>query len=63
MQRTNEKIRRIMGANGVKQWQIAEALGIREETFSRKLRAELKDDEREKIILIIKKIANNERED
>ena len=62
MQRANEKIRRMMGANGIKQWQIAEAMGIREETLSRKLRTELKNDEREKILSIIEEIANNERE-
>lgn len=58
MQRANEKIRRTMGANGVKQWQIAEVMGIREETLSRKLRTELKDDEREKILSVIKALAN-----
>lgn len=62
MQRANEKIRRTMGANGVKQWQIAEVMGIREETLSRKLRTELKDDERERILKVIEEIANNERE-
>ena len=49
-----------MGANGVKQWQIAEAMGIREETLSRKLRTELKDDERERMLKVIEEIANNE---
>lgn len=62
MQRANEEIRRAIGANGLKQWQIAEALGMRDENFSRKLRTELKDDEREKILSIIEEIANNERE-
>ena len=62
MQRANEEIRRAIGANGLKQWQIAEALGMRDENFSRKLRTELKDDEREKILSIIEENANNERE-
>lgn len=61
MQRANEKIRRMMGANGIKQWQLAEAMGIREETLSRKLRTELKEDESGKILLTIENIANNER--
>lgn len=58
MQRANEGIRRALGANGLKQWQIAQALGIREETLSKKLRSELKPEEREKILSVIKALAN-----
>lgn len=58
MQRANEEIRRALGANGLKQWQIAQALGIREETLSKKLRRELKPEEREKILSVIKALAN-----
>lgn len=60
MNRTNEEIRRAIGANGLKQWQIANALGIREENFSRKLRAELCAEEKQKILLIIESLANKE---
>ena len=60
MNRTNEEIRRAIGANGLKQWQIANALGIREENFSRKLRTELCAEEKQKILLIIESLANKE---
>jgi predicted XRE-type DNA-binding protein len=58
MQRANEEIRRALGANGLKQWQIAQVLEIREETLSKKLRSELKPEEREKILSVIKALAN-----
>lgn len=42
---------------GVKQWQIAEAMEISESYFSRKLRHELPEEEKEKIRSIIKELA------
>lgn len=53
MVRANEDIRRAMGANGLKQWQIAQAIGMRDENFSRKLRTELSNAEKEKILSVI----------
>ena len=49
----NEDIKRYASANGVKLWQIASALHINDGNFSRKLRYELSDDSKEKIIEII----------
>ena len=46
---------------GVKLWQIAEALGISEVTFSRRLRRELSVDEKEKIRAIITELSKTER--
>jgi hypothetical protein len=60
MKRANEEIRRMMGANGIKQWQIASYLGIREETLSRKLRTELSEDLRQKVNEAIEAIASEE---
>ena len=60
MRRANEEIRRMMGANGLKQWQIAEAMGIRDENLSRKLRKELPTTEKEKILFVIKNIIKEE---
>lgn len=54
---TNIEIRSAAKSAGVRHWQIAEAIGIAEETFSRKLRHELPADEQRNIIEIIKEIA------
>lgn len=51
--KTNEDLRRAMGAKGVRQWQVADALGMAEHNFSRKLRKELPQDEKEKILRVI----------
>ena len=56
MKRTNENIRRAMGAAGVRQWQLAESLNISEWTLSRKLRAELSDEDKEKFLKAIKEM-------
>lgn len=60
--RTNEKIRRAMGAAGLKQYQVAEALGMLEGNFSRKLRKELPKEEQEKILDVIKALDDGEGE-
>lgn len=60
MARANEEIRRLMGANGLKQWEVAEAIGMREENFSRKLRKELPTEEKEKILSVIENLAKGE---
>lgn len=49
----NEDIRKYASDNGVKLWQIASALHINDGNFSRKLRYELSDESKEKIIEII----------
>ncbi len=53
----NQDIRRTAAGAGVKLWQIADALGIADCNFSRKLRKELPQDEKEKIFEIIKKLS------
>lgn len=54
MNRTNEDIRRAIGAAGLKQYEVADALGMLECNFSRKLRKELHADEKAKIFQAIK---------
>lgn len=53
----NEVIRRRAKEAGVKFWELADALSISEATVTRKLRRELPDAEREKILEIIGQIA------
>lgn len=50
----NKEIRLAIGARGFKYWQVADALGISESVFSRKLRKELPDDEKQAILAVIK---------
>ncbi len=53
----NQDIRRTAAGAGVKLWQIADALGMADCSFSRKLRKELSQDEKEKIFSIIQRLA------
>ena len=53
----NQDIRRTAAGAGVKLWQIADAVGMADRSFSRKLRKELSQDEKEKIFSIIQRLA------
>ena len=53
---SNQDIRRTAAGAAVKLWQIAEALGIADCNFSRKLRRELSAEEKEKIFSIIREL-------
>lgn len=55
--KANMKIRETARNCGVRLWQIADALGMHESLFSKKLRKELSEDEREKILTIINELA------
>lgn len=52
----NQDIRRAAAKAGIKLWQIADAIGITDSTFSRKLRKELAQEEKEVIFNIISKL-------
>ena len=52
----NQDIRDLAKETGVKHWQIAEALGIREDKFAKMLRHELKQETKEGIIKAIKSL-------
>lgn len=53
----NMDIRCMAGANGIKLWQIADALGIADCSLSRKLRKELPDEEKKAIFAIIQDLS------
>lgn len=58
----NLEIRFSAKNKGVKMWQIAEELHIQDSALSRKLRHELPEDEREKILTIIDRLAREKQE-
>lgn len=53
----NESVREAARRKGLRHWQIAEALGISESVFSRRLRHELPEAEKQRICGIIDDIA------
>ncbi len=53
----NIDVRRAAAGNGVRLWQVADALGIADAQLSRKLRKELPDEEKQKIFEIIRNIS------
>lgn len=55
--KANERIRAAAKENGVKLWKIADALGVNDGNFSRKLRHELPPDETARILALIDEIA------
>lgn len=52
----NQEIRQAAEEAGVKLWEIAEELGITDSYFSRKLRRDLPDEEKRRILNIIKSL-------
>lgn len=60
---SNEDIRIAAKSAGVKLWEIAEAFGLNDGNFSRKLRRELSDADRERIMGIIHEIAGRRERD
>ena len=53
----NTDIKNLAKSNGVKMWQIADALHIQDSALSRKMRYALPENERMQIVEIIKKIS------
>lgn len=53
----NLDVRKAAKAADVRLWEIAEEIGINDGNFSRKLRHELPEDQKQKVIAIIEKIA------
>lgn len=58
--RANEEIRRAIGAAGLTQWEVADALGVLDCVLSRKLRKELPQEEKEHILQVIKTLERAE---
>lgn len=59
----NTEIREAARTAGVKLWEIAEEIGINDGNFSRKLRRELPEEQRERILSIISEIAEGRERD
>lgn len=57
----NKEIRIAMLDAGVKQWQIARALGLHEASLSRKMRSELPETEQRKIFEIIEELSREDK--
>lgn len=57
----NVEIRSAYMQAGIKQWQLAEVLGISETHFSRKLRKELSQEEKEKILETIQRLVQKKQ--
>lgn len=58
----NKEIRVAAKNAGIRLWEVAEAYGISDNNFSRKLRKELPQEEKDKIIAIIDKLAKERQE-
>ena len=56
----NTDIRKTAQRSGVRLWEVAERLGIADSTFSRKLRHELPDAEKQRIFAIIDDIVRQQ---
>lgn len=54
----NQEIRNEAKKKGIKMWQIAEIYGVNDGNFSRKLRHELPEGEKNKILAIIDELHN-----
>lgn len=57
---TNQEIRTKAKESGVKLWEVAEAMGMSDCVFSRKLRHELTDGEKEAALTAIDRLAAKE---
>ena len=53
----NKDVKNAAGACGIRLWQIADALGISDSAFSRKLRKELPQEEKDRIFAVIESLA------
>lgn len=58
----NKEIRSAAKNAGVRLWEVAAAYGINDGNFSRKLRQELPQGEKEKILAIINRLAQEKQE-
>lgn len=60
--KANQDIRNKMENNHIRYWQVAYAYGIDDVAFSKKLRKELSEDEKEKILNIIDNLIKEKQE-
>lgn len=57
--KANQDVRQAAIQKGVKHWQIADQMGIREEAFSKMLRKELPEETKQKIMEVIEKMTES----
>lgn len=57
----NKEIRTAIETAGLRYWQVADAYGTTDGNFSRKLRKELPDEEKQKIYRIIYELSGGEQ--
>lgn len=57
----NQIIKDTIKDKGLRQWQVADALGISEATFVRWMRHELADEERNRILAVIDELGGENR--
>ena len=62
MSRANQEIRAAVKSAGLFMWQLAEAAGMSESGFCKKMRFELNPEERNRILSIIEKLRKTECE-
>lgn len=55
----NREIRQLIFDKGIKYWQVAEALSMTDSTFSKKLRRELSEGDKNRIKIIIENIESS----
>lgn len=60
MIKANQDIRKKMNDAGLKQWQVADAIGVHEQTFLRRLRRELPETEKQELFKIIDEVRARE---
>ena len=58
----NQEIREKVRENGLFLWQVAEEYGVNDGNFSRKLRKELPEEEKKKILTIIEALVAERQE-
>lgn len=58
----NISIREAIRESGIKYWEVAKEYGLSDGNFSRKLRQELSENEKQKILDIIAKLSTHEKE-
>ena len=59
----NTRIKVAIMESGLKQWQVADLVGIRDDAFSRKLRHELPIEEQDRIVDLIRNHVNRSNND
>lgn len=57
----NERIREALESNAMRQWELAERLGVSEFTLTRRLRRELPENEQARILALIESSAKEDK--